>query len=93
MEYRVIKSFTDLQDGGYPYHEGDIFPREGLTVSEERIEKLATSNNKQRTPLIVLVISSAEETGKPADSAEETSVKAEAEKPVKKPRKRKKTEE
>ena len=50
--YEVIKSFTDLQDGNHLYKVGDTFPREGLTVSEERLEELSTSANKQGVPLI-----------------------------------------
>ena len=50
--YKVIEYFTDLQDNGYAYNSGDIFPREGLEVSEERIAELASSNNKRRKPLI-----------------------------------------
>ncbi len=50
--FRVIKYFTDLQDKGRPYNIGDTYPRDGLTVSEERITELSGSNNKQHTPLI-----------------------------------------
>ena len=50
--YRVIKYFTDLQDNNYEYKEGDIFPREGKTVSEERLKELASAENRQHTPLI-----------------------------------------
>ncbi len=50
--YKVIRYFTDLQDNDYPYNEGDIFPREGMTVTKERIEELSSANNKQLRPLI-----------------------------------------
>lgn len=50
--YKVIKFFTDLQDNEHPYNVGDIFPREGVTVTEGRIAELAGSNNKQGQPLI-----------------------------------------
>ena len=50
--YKVIKHFIDLHDNDYSYDEGDIFPREGVDVSKERIEELDGSNNKQHTPLI-----------------------------------------
>ena len=53
--YKVIKHFIDLHDNDHSYNEGDIFPREGVDVSKERIEELAGSNNKQHTPLIELV--------------------------------------
>lgn len=50
--YEVIRFFTDLQDNEYPYNPGDIFPREGMTVTEERLAELSGSENKQCTPLI-----------------------------------------
>lgn len=50
--YRVIKFFKDLQDDNHPYYVGDTFPRDGLTVTEERIAELAGSENKQGQPLI-----------------------------------------
>ena len=53
--YKVVKSFTDLQDDKYPYAAGDIFPRSGLEVSQERIKELASASNKRKTPLIELV--------------------------------------
>lgn len=53
--YEVIHYFTDLQDNEYPYNVGDIFPRDGLMVNEERLKELSGSNNKQHKPLIKLV--------------------------------------
>ena len=50
--YRVIKTFADKQDSRYLYNVGDIYPREGLKVSERRIEELATDQNKRGIPLI-----------------------------------------
>lgn len=50
--YEVIHFFTDLQDFSHPYNVGDIFPRSGLNVSEERLKELSGSNNKQHKPLI-----------------------------------------
>lgn len=55
MTYRVIKYFTDLQDNEYPYNEGDIFPRSGVTVTAERLQELSTRENRQRVPLIEAV--------------------------------------
>lgn len=52
---KVIHPFCDLQDGNYEYQNGDVFPREGLTVSETRIAELASDMNKQGTPLIKAV--------------------------------------
>lgn len=53
--YRVIKYFTDLQDGDCPYNVGDIFPRKGLKVTDKRLAELAGNGNKQGVPLIQFV--------------------------------------
>ena len=50
--YKVIKSFTDLQDNNYKYDVGDTYPRKGLNVLQSRINELASDKNKQKTPLI-----------------------------------------
>lgn len=55
MMYKVIRYFVDLQDNNHPYNAGDIFPRSGLVVSENRYAELAGSENKQGVPLIQLV--------------------------------------
>ena len=67
--YKVIKFFHDLEDkketkSGTVYHAynvGDIYPREGLKPSEERIAELAGSENKRGEPLIKLVEEEVEE--------------------------------
>lgn len=50
--YKVIKFFTDLQDNKHPYHEGDPFPREGVTVTAERLKELASKKNRRGVALI-----------------------------------------
>lgn len=50
--YEVIRDFTDLKDNEHPYSAGDIFPHDGLEVSEERIKELSSSQNLQKRPLI-----------------------------------------
>ena len=50
--YQVMEYFTDLHDADHEYHPGDIFPREGISVSEERLKELAGSDNKRGMPLI-----------------------------------------
>lgn len=52
MQYVVTRYFTDAQDNEYAYHEGDIYPREGHTVSEARLKDLLSGNNFQRIALI-----------------------------------------
>ena len=70
--YKVIKHFIVLHDNDHSYNEGDIFPREGVDVSEERLKELAGSDNKQHTPLIELVEEDPDNTAG-ADIAEKTS--------------------
>ena len=80
--YKVIKRFHDLQDArktksGTVYHEynvGDVFPRKGMDVSDDRIQELAGKDNKQGVPLIELVEEKAElkEEPKKADSGKST---------------------
>ena len=50
--YKVLAYFEDLQDNRHPYNEGDIFPREGLNVTEERLKELSSENNKRKIQLI-----------------------------------------
>lgn len=50
--YKVVKYFTDLQDNSHAYNVGDIFPRNGLEVSEQRFKELSTTQNKRKTILI-----------------------------------------
>ena len=50
--YKVIKSFTDLQDNNYAYYVGDTFPHDGVEVDSERIAELASDKNRLGVPLI-----------------------------------------
>lgn len=85
--YKVIKRFHDLQDSrktktGVIYHEynvGDVFPRKGMDVSDDRIQELAGKDNKQGVPLIELVEEKAESKEEPKKAA---SVKSTAKKPA-----------
>ena len=52
MMYRVKVQFADFQDGYHVYHAGDSFPRDGHTVSADRIRELSTAENKLGIPLI-----------------------------------------
>ena len=83
--YKVTKCFTDLTDG-HKYDIGDIFPREGVEVSDARIAKLASSANRQKMPLIVEVehstetseISGEQETALQSEPVEEAPAKPKA---------------
>lgn len=50
--YRVIKFFTDLQDNNHAYNVGDVFPHDGMEVSENRLLELSTDKNRRQMPLI-----------------------------------------
>lgn len=51
-QYKVICSFKDLQDNGYAYKVGDIYPRQGVIVSKSRFNELKTDKNRRGKPLI-----------------------------------------
>lgn len=55
MAYKVIKYFTDMQDGDFEYRENDFFPRNGLSVLPSRIKELSTTQNRRKEILIVEV--------------------------------------
>ena len=40
MTYKTTKAIRDTQDNDFCYYAGAIFPRQGLEVSEERLEVL-----------------------------------------------------
>lgn len=70
--YKVVNSFSDLEDGGFVYMTGDSFPRHGKEVTEERLTELATTQNKRGVILIEKSVSeeakkSSEEAEKPAE--------------------------
>ena len=50
--YKVIESFTDLQDNNYVYYVGDAFPHNGVDVDAGRIAELASNKNRLGVPLI-----------------------------------------
>lgn len=41
-----------MQDNGYVYRSGDIYPRAGYTTTQRRIDELSGMANKQGMPLI-----------------------------------------
>lgn len=48
--FRVIADFVDLKDSDKAYHVGDVYAP--TVLSPERVNELATSNNKRGIPLI-----------------------------------------
>lgn len=72
VKYIVIEKFKDLQDHQYIYEIGEEFPRVGLTVTQERIEELASSNNLTKKVLIKKqIIETVEEKNEEQDEASE----------------------
>ena len=65
--YKVIKSFTDLQDNNYAYSGGDTFPHNGVEVSAERIAELASDKNRRHIPLIEEIAEKPKRTRKKKD--------------------------
>ena len=86
MQYKVIKFFMDGQDNNRSYIPGNIYPREGLTPSDERIAELASTKNRLGEILIEPLVQSTaqkKEEEKPAEVIEEQAAK---------PKKKKKSE-
>jgi hypothetical protein len=50
--YKVIESFTDIQDRNYPYSEGDTYPRNGVNVTDKRLAELSSGHNRRHKALI-----------------------------------------
>ena len=55
MMYRAAVEFFDLQDNNRRYEAGEKFPRDGLLVSEARLQELSTDANRMGHPLIAAV--------------------------------------
>ena len=53
--YKALTTFADLKDNKHLYHEGDTYPRDGVSVSDARLQELSTNKNATRKPLIVKV--------------------------------------
>ena len=79
--YKVNMFFTDLQDNRYAYKAGDVFPRNGLEVSDDRLNELSSNHNRRGIPLISLV---EEETTEPVEDEAEEETETVEEKPKKK---------
>jgi len=77
-KFKVQAYFTDLQDNEHVYHTGDIFPREGLEVSDERIAELSSNQNKRGVPLIVKIMDETKDTEEYIPKPEEDTQEVEA---------------
>ena len=85
--YTVLKAFIDAQDDNHVYNVGDIYPRRGLEVTDDRLEELSTKKNSCGVVLISL-----EASGVASSRAEEVNAGVSPSKTTeakKKPRKRK----
>ena len=65
--YKVIKSFTDLQDNNHAYSVGDTFPHNGVEVDADRIAELASDKNRLGVPLIEAIEEKPKRTRKKKD--------------------------
>ena len=65
--YKVIKSFTDLQDNNHAYSVGDTFPHNGVEVDAERVAELASDKNRLGVPLIEAIEEKPKRTRKKKD--------------------------
>lgn len=52
FEHYALKNFHDGEDNNHFYKKDAPYPREGLTVSDERMNGLMTSNNGTGQPVI-----------------------------------------
>lgn len=55
MTYTVLEYFKDISDNCHEYSSGDIYPRDGLTVSEDRLAELSSDRNRRKRPVIAAV--------------------------------------
>lgn len=55
MTYTVLEYFKDISDNCHEYSFGDTFPRDGLTVSEDRLAELSSDRNARKRPVIAAV--------------------------------------
>jgi hypothetical protein len=55
MTYRVLEDFSDKQDDRRPYKVGDVYPREGLDPSPQRIAELLGPDNARHRPVIEVI--------------------------------------
>ena len=72
-KYRVIQSFSDLNDNEHIYRPGDEFPREGYDASVDRLISLSSCSNKIGKPLIELIKDDAPDEEPGSDAIEEQS--------------------
>ncbi len=89
--YRVIADFADMQDGGYVYHTGDKFPRDGVEADQARLAVLLTNSNRLQRPLIeetVIISMDSAETARSLPDEPESKTETE-DKPRKRGRKKK----
>ena len=62
--YKVIKSFTDLQDNNHAYYVGDTFPRNGVEAGAARVAELSSDKNRLGVPLIEEIVEKPKRTRK-----------------------------
>ena len=83
--YRALVDFSDMQDNSYSYKAGDVFPRKGFVVKQERIKELLSSENKLGKPVIEEIKA---EKPKEEPKVEPKAAEPKVEKPKAEPKKR-----
>ena len=53
--YKVVVKFADLMDRNHIYNLGDTYPREGYEPDDDRVEFLASGQNKLGIPVIEFI--------------------------------------
>ena len=99
--YKVLSEFADLQDRNHIYRVGEVYPREGYTPKDERVDELSTGKNLLHKPLIQKVEDSPHEVvetpeteeQQPEEITEETEAENEVEEQPKRKRVKKNTDD
>lgn len=78
--YKVTRYFTDLQDDHHAYYPGDVFPRDGMTVTKERIEALLSGQNVRKKQFIEFVGEMPTTSAEPSNTEDEEALKETVEK-------------
>ena len=55
MTYTVLEYFKDISDNCHEYSSGDTYPRDGHSVSEDRLAELSSDRNARKRPVIAAV--------------------------------------
>lgn len=80
MEYKVMNSFTDLEDNNTLYRVGEVYPKGDYKPTQKRIEELTEVHPKQKRIFIEEIESDDEKVDREAKEAEEMAAAEQKEK-------------